>query len=328
MAAADDEDLYALLGLTFSPTLTLSEIKKAYRKRALVSHPDKNLDDPNASEIFQAITRAYDTLCDEGLRAKYDEKVTVSLKRKRQLDEMDSEMRKKREDLEEREREAKRRKETGYSDKELEALRRQQMIMENMERQRKMEERENQRILRNLSAASSPAPTPSSNIAIILVDWTDRKDSHYTEKSLRSLFQRYSTVSSVHLHRHSATLSLREVNAEAIDALVRRTANSGPFAVSWIERPATLPTPNSPSSPSPSPSPSVDHETLEEMTLRRMREAASSASRPPPPLPSSLDPSADHNSFEETILKRMREASQKRPNEVVDLTSEEGDGAT
>jgi curved DNA-binding protein CbpA len=58
--------------LQVTPTATGLEIKKAYRKLAIQLHPDKNPDDPTASEKFQVIGEAYQVLSDEGLRDSYD----------------------------------------------------------------------------------------------------------------------------------------------------------------------------------------------------------------------------------------------------------------
>ncbi|KAH7027785.1 X-domain of DnaJ-containing-domain-containing protein [Microdochium trichocladiopsis] len=65
-----DTAYYDALGV--QPTATDIEIKKAYRKMAIVHHPDKNPDDPTASEKFQAIGEAYQVLSDKDLRAAYD----------------------------------------------------------------------------------------------------------------------------------------------------------------------------------------------------------------------------------------------------------------
>jgi DnaJ-class molecular chaperone len=48
------------------------EIKKAYRKLAKELHPDKNKDNPKATERFSKVTRAYDILTDKDKRAQYD----------------------------------------------------------------------------------------------------------------------------------------------------------------------------------------------------------------------------------------------------------------
>eukprot|EP01043_Picozoa_sp_COSAG02_P025744 COSAG02_NODE_1458_length_12476_cov_6.772841_2_plen_1033_part_00 len=62
--------MYDLLGV--APDAGAAEIKKAYRKTALRLHPDKNVDDPNATERFQDVGKAYQILSDERLRAAYD----------------------------------------------------------------------------------------------------------------------------------------------------------------------------------------------------------------------------------------------------------------
>ncbi|KAI0000732.1 DnaJ-domain-containing protein [Xylariaceae sp. FL0662B] len=65
-----DTTYYDALGV--KPTATELEIKKAYRKLAIVHHPDKNPNDPTAHEKFQAIGEAYQVLSDTDLRKAYD----------------------------------------------------------------------------------------------------------------------------------------------------------------------------------------------------------------------------------------------------------------
>ncbi|KAL4984805.1 X-domain of DnaJ-containing-domain-containing protein [Aspergillus falconensis] len=65
-----DTSYYDALGV--SPTATELEIKKAYRKLAVVTHPDKNPGDETAHERFQAIGEAYQVLSDAELRKRYD----------------------------------------------------------------------------------------------------------------------------------------------------------------------------------------------------------------------------------------------------------------
>ena len=63
-------EFYDVLGL--HPSCSESEIKRAYYLAARKAHPDKNPDDPEASQKFQRVGEAYQVLSDSALRAKYD----------------------------------------------------------------------------------------------------------------------------------------------------------------------------------------------------------------------------------------------------------------
>jgi DnaJ-class molecular chaperone len=63
-------DLYSQLGV--KRDASEADIKKAYRKLAKELHPDRNKDNPKATERFSSVTRAYDLLTDKDKRAQYD----------------------------------------------------------------------------------------------------------------------------------------------------------------------------------------------------------------------------------------------------------------
>lgn len=58
--------------LTVEKTATVEEIKKAYRKLAMQYHPDRNPDDSVAEDKFKEATEAYEVLCDQDKRSRYD----------------------------------------------------------------------------------------------------------------------------------------------------------------------------------------------------------------------------------------------------------------
>src|SRR3954463_4851531 len=63
-------DLYSQLNVPRGASE--ADIKKAYRKLAKELHPDKNKDNPRATERFAKVTQAYDILTDKDKRARYD----------------------------------------------------------------------------------------------------------------------------------------------------------------------------------------------------------------------------------------------------------------
>ena len=67
------KDLTYYHKLQVRPDATSNEIKKAYYKKALTLHPDKNPHDTQANLEFQELSSIYQTLSDGNLRKNYDE---------------------------------------------------------------------------------------------------------------------------------------------------------------------------------------------------------------------------------------------------------------
>ncbi len=63
-------DPYQALGV--AKGASEKEIKSAYRKLAKELHPDRNKDNPKATERFSDVTKAYDLLLDKDKRAQFD----------------------------------------------------------------------------------------------------------------------------------------------------------------------------------------------------------------------------------------------------------------
>ena len=71
LCSAAERDFYKILGIKRSANE--KEIKKAFKKKSLQLHPDKNPDDPDALNKYQDVSAAYDVLGDQDKRRKFDQ---------------------------------------------------------------------------------------------------------------------------------------------------------------------------------------------------------------------------------------------------------------
>ncbi|XP_071963034.1 dnaJ homolog subfamily C member 17-like [Antedon mediterranea] len=96
-----DLDLYSILDVP--PEATESEIKKAYRKKALKCHPDKNPDDAKAAAEWEKLAKTLEVLIDATARAAYDRLLKARKAVELRNRTLDNKRRKIKEDLEARE---------------------------------------------------------------------------------------------------------------------------------------------------------------------------------------------------------------------------------
>ncbi|XP_041468975.1 dnaJ homolog subfamily C member 17-like [Lytechinus variegatus] len=107
-------DLYDILGIL--QDADQDAIKKAYRRKALKCHPDKNPDNPHAAAEWEKLAKALEVLSDEDARATYDKVLKAKKAAELRNKALEGKRRKIKEDLESREASYKKEQETSTTD--------------------------------------------------------------------------------------------------------------------------------------------------------------------------------------------------------------------
>ncbi|OVA13569.1 DnaJ domain [Macleaya cordata] len=68
-------DHYTALGLSRYENIDVSSLKREYRKKAMLVHPDKNMGDEKAAEAFKKLQNAYEVLLDSLKREAYNDEL-------------------------------------------------------------------------------------------------------------------------------------------------------------------------------------------------------------------------------------------------------------
>ncbi|KAJ8720255.1 hypothetical protein PYW07_012298 [Mythimna separata] len=267
----EDVDLYAVLDVPI--TATESEIKKAYRKKALKCHPDKNPDDPKAAETFHALSQALEILCDVSARAAYDKVLRAKAAAKLRHQELDSKRQKLKEDLERREREA----ESGSSNltdaqklaAEIERLQREGNRLLIEEQQRMKEE-----IRKTMNMMSQPVWDSSLNR--IKIKWkADKNDSSnggYDENTLRRFLKKYGDIVALIVSpkkKGSALVEFANKEASELALELEKGLPENPLELKWVNERPVLTTKKEATGPSV-----ISDRDYESLVLTKMRQAA------------------------------------------------------
>ncbi|XP_022114631.1 dnaJ homolog subfamily C member 17 [Pieris rapae] len=268
----EDLDLYSILDVKI--TATEAEIKKAYRKKALVCHPDKNPDDPKAAETFHELSRALEILIDKSARDAYDKVLRAKEAAKLRHQELDSKRQKLKEDLERREREAHSSNNVNLTDEqklaaEIERLQREGSKLL-LEEQRRVKE-EIQQTLGRLNE-----PGWDSSLNRIKIKWNvDKNDSNnggYNESNLRRFLKKYGEIVALIISpkkRGSALIEFATKEASEMAVEFEKGLPDNPLSLKWLNNRPIISIKKDVKGPS-----LVSDRDYESIVLTKMRQAA------------------------------------------------------
>ncbi|XP_055295584.1 dnaJ homolog subfamily C member 17 [Sitodiplosis mosellana] len=272
-------DLYGLIGVEIGATQ--SEIRKAYRKKALVCHPDKNPDNPKAAELFHELASALEILTDESARAAYDRVLNAKKAAALRHAELDSKRRKLIEDLERREKEAnsqQKARRTGYAAEKSP----EEQLKDEMDRLRKEGSRlleEEQEMMRKQLAEERLKMQESSNRwdssqHRIKIKWKadkgDNTNGGYNETILRNYLKKYGDIIALVISgkkKGSAVVEFKAQDAAEMAVDYEKGNMDNPLTLEWIGN-----APKNNSRPGNGSSTITDTD-FESLVLRQMRQA-------------------------------------------------------
>ncbi|XP_035895241.1 dnaJ homolog subfamily C member 17 [Anopheles stephensi] len=278
-----DIDIYGLLEVDIAATE--QEIRKAYRKKALQCHPDKNPDNPKAAQLFQELSKALEILMDVSARSAYDRLLNAKKAAQLRTKQLDSKRQKLKADLEERERQAKEAAKGGYKtasnktpeelfQEEFERLRKEgsKLIQEEQELMRRQLQEE----LRMMQTASTPSWDSSQHR--IKIRWkaekSDTTNGGYTEEMLRKFLTKYGDLIALVMSPRkngSALVEFRTKDAAEMAMTYEKGRLDNPCTLEWVgEAPATGKSKTVPGGGAGS---TVTERDYESLVLRQLRQA-------------------------------------------------------
>uniref|UniRef100_A0A5S6R284 J domain-containing protein n=1 Tax=Trichuris muris TaxID=70415 RepID=A0A5S6R284_TRIMR len=271
-----DFDPYELLELT--DDCTEQEVVKAYRKKALKWHPDKNADQKLfAQEMFLKVARALEILGDKGAREAYDRLRRAKKAAEERYRHLDAKRRKLKEELEAREAKV----QTERQD-EVSAAKRFAAEIERLRAEgSKLLQRERENIEKQVKEEVRGQPKQVSSLAnVVKVQW-DATAANVNEDYLRFTFEQFGEILTVlpgSAKKGTAVIEFRDVpsaSAAKSAADVRRI----PFTVELVGA------------------------NDSKVPRKQQREPMQSTSQSPVQM---------HLEFEASILARMREAEEQK----------------
>lgn len=233
----EEMDLYEMLDIP--PSSSPGDIKKAYRKKALQCHPDKNPDDPEAARKFHQLSKILEILTDEAAKTAYDKVLKGRKEAAIRHQELDGKRRKLKEELEERESRAAKGPQKSEAEKlheEIERLRK--------EGSRQVQE-EIEKVLKEVNSEKNKFETEwdSSNNRIKIkwqADKKDPKNGGYTQEMLHRFLSKYGEIQALVMSPKktgSALVEFKDQKAAEMALDLELGLAENPLKFEWVNGP-------------------------------------------------------------------------------------------
>lgn len=210
-------DLYGLLGI--EQTSSIQEIKKAYRKKALTCHPDKNPDNPETVALFLRLSKALEVLIDETARLAYDKILNARKAVEQRHRKLDSQRKKFKEELDAREQQAHSGSYFSSTTNADEERLKKRIDLLRQEGSKQLKE-EVDYIKRKLYERMSD---PSSNCRL-KIHWNNHEG--YDVQSLHSVFSKYGKITALVISQKKKGSALIEFSSpKAVMSAIHETGN-------------------------------------------------------------------------------------------------------
>lgn len=255
----DKLELYVILDV--AEDAGEKDILKAYRKKALKCHPDKNPDNPKATEEFHLLSRALEVLTDEAARKAYDNVIKARRNAAERHQALDDKRKKFKEDLESKERklnerETAMRKQSAASKAsqnlaaEIDRLKKEGHSLLVQEQERLVAEILKETMTSRLSGGangfSSPSAASSEAERSLKVKWkvaskTDESNGGYDKTVITKIFSKYGVVKTVVVSakkKGSALVEFESRDAAKLAFDLETGLPQNPIRLQWVEGPA------------------------------------------------------------------------------------------
>nr|CAB3238856.1 dnaJ homolog subfamily C member 17 [Phallusia mammillata] len=296
-------DLYKLLNI--NEDATQKQVKKAYRKKALECHPDKNPDNPKAAALFHQLSEALKILSDVGARAAYDHVRKAKKAAQERTDKLDVKRKKVKLDLEAREQAAEaaakqqdKKQAKNTLKQEIERLRDEgSRILE--EEQIKMRDQ-----LKKERLAAQANLMRKSEAARLKLKWKAKKDTDenggYSRDILMKMFSKYCDVTALILSKKpgGAIIEMENSKAAKLALSAELGLTSNPLRITWLS--GDLGDETAPSNSDEDTNSRTQGGGKESDPVVQVEKS------------SSIAPPADTDDFESAVLLRMKMAQEKK----------------